>query len=116
MFCIDLVLSVLSPFQGKKALSVSDLQTVLLACVVRDTSGPRSANLSSRKDKYAPNTDEKGPMDWRYFSVVTAGKVSRVGYRKIIKPAIPLGFIPVRDIKPVFAGREYNGLFLFLFF
>lgn len=40
-------------------------------------------------------------MGWRYSSAVTAEKVCLAGYRKItIKPAILLGFTPVRDTKP----------------
>lgn len=87
--------------KDKKVLSVSDHQTVPQVCVVLDTSGPRSVNLSSKKVKYAPSTGEKAPMGWKYSSAVTVEKVCLAGYRKItIKPVILLGFTPVKDIKP----------------
>lgn len=66
-----------------------------------DTSGPRSVNLSSKKVKCAPNTEEKALTGWRYSSVVIVKKVCLAKYRKItIKSIILLGFTPVRDSKP----------------
>lgn len=71
------------------------------ACVVLDTSGQRSVNLSSKKVKCAPSTGEKALMGWRYSSVVTVKKVCLARYRKsTIKLVILLGFTPVRDSKP----------------
>ncbi|ELW69393.1 Dickkopf-related protein 1 [Tupaia chinensis] len=67
----------------------------------KDTSGPKSVSLSSKKVKCAPSTGRKAPMGWRYSSAVTVEKVCLAGYREItIKPVILRGFIPVRDTKP----------------
>jgi hypothetical protein len=95
------VIFLLSPSQDKKAPSASDHQTVPQGCVVQDTSGPRSVNLSLKKVRCAPSTNGKAPTGWRYSSAVTAGKAWLAGYRKItIKPAILLGSTPARDTKP----------------
>lgn len=90
------------PFQDKKARSVSDHQTAPRGCVARDTSGPRSVNLSSKRARCAPSTGGKAPTGWRYSSAVTAARACLAGCRRItIKPVTLLGSTPVRDIKPV---------------
>lgn len=48
--------------KDKKVLCVSGHQTVPQDCVVLDTSGPRSVNLSSKKVKCVPSIGEKALM------------------------------------------------------
>lgn len=48
--------------KDKKVLCVSGHQTVPQDCVVLDTSGPRSVNLSSKKVKCVPSIEEKALM------------------------------------------------------